>query len=1062
MAFGKRERFPIIESRIGPRKFRTLECSEIVENIKTNRELNTVKFKSGKRIIRPNKQNIIPIRAPNIVRINDDNRPYVKVKVFENDIIGLLDSGANISVMGIGSEVIIKKCKLALEPDTTIVATADGKHHVTAGCVNVPVTYNETVKVVKFHVVPSLRHKMLFGCNFWNIFGLVPAICDINLVTEAKSEETEHDLTSEERERLREALKKFPEATDDKLGCQNLFQHTIDTGDHPPVTSKPYYYSAEVEKQLNKVIDRWLKLGIIEPSSSEWINPLVVVPKRDGEPRVCIDARKLNLITKKDKYPMPNINKILSRLKTSKYFCTFDLKEAFLQTKLEESAKEKTSFAVHGRGLFCFKRMPFGLVNSAAAQCRLMNMVLGYDLEPRVFHYLDDIIIAAETFTEMVELMEIVAERLKKAGLTINIKKSQVAAKTISYLGYKIDENGLSPSSDKITPILNYTTPKTVREVRRLVGMCSWYRRFIPNFADLITPITDLISKKNQKVKWNPQAESSFQSLKTALVSAPVLSPPDFDKEFTIQTDASDVGIAGILTQNDDEGNEHVVCYFSKKLTKSERKFTVTERECLAVLRSIEYFRPYVELRHFKVLTDHFSLLWLFNLKDPNGRLSRWALKIQQHDFEIQHRKGKLMVVPDALSRSIAQSSDEESDEDEVGEVASLDWYEKLKSDVEENPDKFPNFRIQDDCVMKHVGSSTDITRTNWRIVVPPSRRSEILNECHDKQAHLGYTKTYARVCEKYYWPKMFEDVRKYVRTCKDCGETKAPNYNMTTPMGQPRIPTLPFEVVSMDFKGPFLRSKDGFTHLLVITDHFSKYVIIKRMRSGKAKMTCQYVEEDLFHTFGVPRVIICDNGNTFVSKMFTQLLDNYKVKRQLTPYYHPQANPTERVNRVIGTAISAYVKDEHRRWDENVSRIACALRTCHHESTKHTPYEICFGMKMRTSGEDHAENVDIDYDTKIDHLSQVRKAVKKNLTKAYEKSRHYYNLRAKPRELKVNQSVYVRNFKLSSKPNDYSASTARDWKPGVISEKHGNRYKVKALNGRVIGIFDAKDIKAQ
>lgn len=1034
--------------------------------MKSGKELKTIKFKSQKRVVNIKKNKILlPIHAPNIIKLRDnDNRPYARVKLFDTEVTGLLDSGANVSVMGTGSECILKKCHKSLEKDDTIIATADGKLHYTVGCVNVPVVFNGTTKVVKFHVVPSLTHKILFGCNFWDAFNIVPAVFhDINAITEEKCHNTEHELTDEQKDRLKDALKLFPEATEDKLGCQNIFKHTIDTGNNPPVVSKPYYYSAEVEKQLNRVIDRWLKLGIIEPSSSEWINPLVVVPKKDGEPRVCLDARKLNLITKKDKHPMPNINKILSRLKTSKYFCTFDLKEAFLQTMLDDSSKEKTSFAVHGRGLFCFKRMPFGLVNSAASQCRLMNIVLGYDLEPKVFHYLDDIIITAENFDEMVELMKVVADRLTKNGLSINIQKSQVAAKRISYLGYVIDENGLSPSVEKIEPILSYATPRTVREVRRLVGMCSWYRRFIPSFSDIISPITDLISKKNQKVKWTPEAEKSFQLLKTALVSAPVLRPPDFDREFTIQTDASDVGIAGILTQTDDEGHEHVVCYFSKKLTKGERKYTVTERECLAVLRSIEYFRPYVELRHFTVLTDHYSLLWLFNLKDPNGRLGRWALKIQQHDFEIQHRKGTLMVVPDALSRSIKSDSDEESEDEEVCGISVQDWYEKLKADIQESPEKFPDFRIQNDAVMKHIGNSTDITRTNWRIVVPNSRRNEVLKECHDNNAHLGYTKTYARVCEKYYWPKMFVDVRKYVRNCKDCGETKAPNYNMTPPMGQPRIPKIPWEVVSMDFKGPYLRSKEGFTSMLVITDHFSKFVIIKRLKSAKAKITCQYVEEDLFHLFGAPRVIICDNGTVFQSKLFTKLMDDYKVKRQFTPLYHPQANPTERVNRVIGTAISAYVKEDHRKWDENISKIACALRTCHHESTKHTPYEICFGMKMRTSGEDHGENVEIDYDTKVDHLTEVRKIVKRNLANAYEKSRHYYNLRAKPREFKVNDAIYVRNFKLSSKPNDYSASSGRNWKQGIISEKVGNnRYKVKGLNGRDVGTFDAKDIKAQ
>lgn len=248
-------------------------------------------------------------------------------------------------------------------------------------------------------IVPTLKHKILFGCDFWEVFNIKPmVISEVELLPEAKAELTEHDLTLTQRKTLAEVLKKFPVATENFIGCQKLFKHRIDTQNHYPIVSKTYFYSPEVEAKLNAVIDRWLKLDIIEPVNSAWLNPLVSVIKPDGSVRPCLDARKLNNITVKVKYPMPNANRIFARLKQAKFFCTFDLKDAFLQTLLDDESKEKTSFAVSGRGLFCFKRMPFGLVNSAASQCRLMDKVLGVDLEPRVFHYLDDIIITAETF----------------------------------------------------------------------------------------------------------------------------------------------------------------------------------------------------------------------------------------------------------------------------------------------------------------------------------------------------------------------------------------------------------------------------------------------------------------------------------------------------------------------------------------------------------------------------------------------------------------------------------------------------------------------------------------
>lgn len=995
--------------------------------------------------------------------MKNDNRPYARVRICNSDVIGLLDSGANISVLGKGSEEIVKLSGVNVEKDGSMVQTADGNFHAGHGRISLPITFNGITKIIKCLIVPSLRHQILFGYDFWESFKIKPSIiCDLELISEAKAVSTEHELTAEQQEKLQEVLKRFPAATEDHIGCQELFKHHIDTQNNPPIVSKIYYYSPQVETQLNVVIDRWLKLDVIKEVSSAWLNSLVVVAKPDGSVRPCLDARKLNAITVKDKYPMPNMNKILARLKKAKYFCTFDLKDAFLQTLLDEESMEKTSFAVSGRGLFCFKRMPFGLVNSAASQCRLMDRVLGVDLEPRVFHYLDDIIIMAETFEQMIELMEKVAERLRKANLTINLKKSQVCAKQISYLGYTINEKGLSIASEKITPILNYKTPKTVRDVRRLIGMSSWYRRFIPDFSKVIAPISDLISKAKKTIKWTKEAEEAFQQLKASLISEPVLVSPDFDREFTIQCDASDVGIAGVLTQEDEEGHERVISYYSKKLTKPEKKYTVTEKECFAVMKSIEHFRPYVELRHFKVITDHHSLIWLQNLKDPTGRLSRWALQLQHHDYTIEHRPGKLMVVPDALSRAFAA----ESEVGEIYEAAAIDsvdrndWYTKLRADVIAKPDDFPDFRIENEVLMRHIGKNTDITRTNWRIVVPKVKRKEVLQECHDKAAHLGYTKTYARLCDRYWWPKMFQDVKQHIKNCKECGETKAPNYYMVAPMGGPRVPTVPFEMISMDFKGPFIRSTAGYSYLLVITDQLSKFVILHRVRKADAKTTVRIVE-DHFLMFGVPRTIIHDNGTVFVSKLFVALLDKYIVKQQKTPLYHPQSNPTERVNRVIGTAISAYVKDNHKKWDEKLPEIGFALRTCLHESTNYTPYEVVFGMKMRTTGDEHENNRLQSDEERLSHLQQIRDQVKANLFKAHAKAKKYYDLRTRQRAFKIGDSVYVRNFKLSDAPNQYSAGIARNWKPGIITSIKGNNsYEVTGMNGKIIGIFDIKDIK--
>jgi hypothetical protein len=345
--------------------------------------------------------------------------------------------------------------------------------------------------------------------------------------------------------------------------------------------------------------------------------------------------------------------------------------------------------------------------------------------------------------------------------------------------------------------------------------------RFIDNFSAIVAPISDLIAKKNQKIVWTIEAEEAFQKLKLALISAPVLVPPDFDKPFIVQCDASDVGIAGILLQHYDEG-EKVVSYYSRKLTKSEKNYSITERECLAVLESIKKFRGYLEATHFEVITDHASLLWLLNKKDPTGRLGRWLLQLQQYDMTLIHRKGKEHVVPDALSRAIVE---------EIESTSRDKWYVDLIRKVELSPETYPKFQIKQGMLYKFVKCNSELI-DSWRLVLPSDSRDKIMKQNHDEKAHLGYTKTINRIKQAYYWPKMYQDVRKYVNSCEICKETKAPNQILRPPMGSARVSSVPWSSISIDFKGPMVRSKSGNTYILVVVDNFSKFILIHPMKS--------------------------------------------------------------------------------------------------------------------------------------------------------------------------------------------------------------------------------------
>lgn len=560
--------------------------------------------------------------------------------------------------------------------------------------------------------------------------------------------------------------------------------------------------------------------GIIEPSKSEWANPIVMVRKSDGKYRFCIDFRKVNKISKKDAYPLPQMTGILDKLRAARYISTVDLSQAYHQIPLEKSSREVTVFSVPRKGHYQFTRMPYGLTGAPATFQRLLDHVIGPEFEPHAFAYLDDIVVATATFEEHLKWLGCVFQRIRNAGLTINKEKSEFCRTEVRYLGFRVEREGLKVDPAKIQPVVDYPAPTNLRQLRRFIGMSSWYRKFIKDFATVVEPLTRLL-KKQERWRWSEEQQSSFEQIRDSLTRTPILTRPDIAKPFCVQTDASSVGLGAVLAQTID-GAERVVAYASRALTDAEKRYSATE--CLAVVWAIRKFRPYLEGYSFTVVTDHHSLRWLHSLRNPTGRLARWALELLEYDYEIIHRKGALHHVPDALSRIpeqmlgetvlTASASQDAGSKEPAEEMETTDqWYIRQLERVKENPSRFPHWRIRDGKLYmsrpRKIISDIVEDTSRWKLVLPREKQSEVLRESHDhpQSGHMGIEKTFQRIAVLYYWPRLFRDVVAYVRRCETCQKVKPSQQAPAGLMGRRNVGQ-PWEVVAADIMGPFPRSR--------------------------------------------------------------------------------------------------------------------------------------------------------------------------------------------------------------------------------------------------------------
>lgn len=480
--------------------------------------------------------------------------------------------------------------------------------------------------------------------------GIAPMESIQTIQTETyKDVEISTELSESEQQQARDLIYEFRDIFTDVPKVTNLGEHSIYLTTEEPIRTKPYALPYAMKEVLDKELEAMENMNIIEPSTAKYASGIVLVRKPDNSMRVCIDFRKLNSVTVFDPEPMPKSEDIFVKLTGDKYFSKFDLSKGYWQVPMRQEDKDKTTFVCH-KGLYRFRVMPFGLVNAPAVFNRIMRRLLHGS--QNLDNYLDDVLGHTITWTDHLAALRDFFQRVRDANLVLRPRKCIIGSSEISFLGHKISEGCLKPKNDTVEKIVKAPKPTTKKQLRSFLGLVGFYRKYIPNFAAIAVPLTDMTRKGSpNEVLWQEAQEKAFETLKACVASPPILKLPDFSKSFILQTDASNIGIGSVILQNSEDGEKYPVAFASRKLLPRETRYSTIEKECLAIVWSITKFEEYLYGKEFILETDHQPLQYLKTNQYQNGRIMRWALILQPYRFTVKAIKGTENVGADFLSR---------------------------------------------------------------------------------------------------------------------------------------------------------------------------------------------------------------------------------------------------------------------------------------------------------------------------------------------------------------------------------------------------------------------------
>ena len=816
-----------------------------------------------------------------------------------------------------------------------------------------------------------------------------------------------------------------------EMGCTDTTEHTIELSNEEPFKERFCRIAPPLVEEVRKNIQEMLDGGAIRPSQSPWCNAVVLVRKKDGSLRFCIDFRKLNDRTRKDSFPLPRVQESMEAMVGARHFSCVDLKSGFWQVKMNEESRQYTAFTVGSLGVYEFLRMPFGLCNAPATFQRLMQNTLGELNLTYALIYLDDVIIFSKTEEEHLIRLRAVLERFQENGLKLKPSKCQFFRTEITYLGHQVSKDGMSPSQDNLRGIAEMAPPTTYTGIREFTGATGYYRRFIKGYSKICKPLNDLLSGenshlKNKPVVLTPEAEVAFAELKARCLRAPVLQFADFNKPFLLETDASGDGLGAVLSQKQSDGKYHPVAYGSRGLKGGEKRYHSSKLEFLALKWAIvDHFKEYLQYLPFTVKTDNNPLTYVLTTPNLDATGHRWVAALASFKMNLEYVKGTDNKVADALSR-ITQRLDEEAvrevlkkakegdigraecddprmiqqhdeiDKDVVIQMRALVRAKRLPKNITDT--KWVEAQQEDSVIhqvtrwlrrpkedrrdlstfLKSNGISasdcrsygsrqndfllhrnllyrkTIVPQTTERallFVVPATKRVLAMSACHRESGHQGRDRTLSLLRERFWWPMMNTQATMQVQKCPKC--TIFERKEKKPPM-VPIVATEPLDLVHIDFvkmeliTDPTTQAKEIKT-VLVIVDHFTRYVQAHVVRNETARTTAEILYHRYFTVFGFPRRLMSDQAQAFESKVIQALCNYLGIEKIRTTPYHPQSNgQVERTHQTLMRMIGKLDDERLKNWPSHLGSITHAYNSTRSQITGYSPYYLMFGRRPR------------------------------------------------------------------------------------------------------------------